>query len=116
MVDTDFKIDKQILKTLHWKSKKLTELLGYTCFIKLSELYGGKCVYFPKITDIVKEAKEKAICKEYDGSNLREVARKYGYTVLGIKKILWKNKISINPYRKKKGGCEFEGLRNSEND
>ena len=104
MVDTDFKIDNQTLKTLHWKCKKLAELLGYTCFIKLSELYGGKCVYFPQISDIVKEAKEKVICKEYDGSNLREIAKRYGYTVLGVKKILWKNKISIKPYRSDKRG------------
>lgn len=69
--------------------KELMDIIGYENMIKLHEYYAGQYITFPK--RILKESYiHKRIIEEYDGSNARNLARKYDYSYSWVMKILKK--------------------------
>jgi Mor family transcriptional regulator len=71
--------------------KELLELIGYENTIILHQYYAGQYITFPK--RLLKESYlHQSIVDEYDGTNARELARKYDYSYSWIMKILKKSK------------------------
>lgn len=81
------------VESKHFNSiyQELIEVVGYESMIKLHEYYAGQYITFPK--RILKESYiHKRIVEEYDGTNARELARKYEYSYSWIMKVLKKER------------------------
>ena len=63
------------LDELKEQHREYAEMIGVENLIRLSEAYGGTSIYIPKIDDMLKNA---AIIREFDGGNIKQLARKYG--------------------------------------
>lgn len=70
----DRKLQLDDLKEQH---REYAELIGVENFIHLSEVYGGTTIYVPKMDDLLKNSRYAAIMQEFDGTNIRQLARKY---------------------------------------
>ena len=66
----------------------LAEAIGFEATIKLIESRGGEGLYIPKPEKVLRAARDRAIRREFDGTNHRELARKYGLTVTWIRTIV----------------------------
>lgn len=78
---------RQVPEDLFW----LYELVGMDCFLKIIDTAGGEFLYFPKRATLERELRQQAILQEYDGTNLRQLSRKYGLTDRHIRTILRQN-------------------------
>lgn len=75
---------KQVPEDLFW----LYELVGQERFFKIIDTAGGEFLYFPKRSTLERELRREAIQKEFDGTNLRQLAHKYGLSERHIRSIL----------------------------
>ena len=50
--------------------------------------YGGTFIYIPKIESLGRTVRDKMIKEEFDGSNYKELALKYGLTEVWIRNIV----------------------------
>lgn len=75
---------KQVPEDLFW----LYELVGQERFFKIIDTAGGEFLYFPKRSTLERELRREAIQKEFDGTNLRQLAHKYGLSERHIRTIL----------------------------
>lgn len=66
----------------------VAHVIGLENAIRLSEHLGGQLVYFPKLDGIVKKKRDEAIRQEFNGSNVRGLARKYGISGKQLMRIL----------------------------
>lgn len=71
--------------------KEMIELVGIECALKIYGEYNGQQISFPARLYSSSYVKSKVI-EEFDGSNLKELAKKYGYTDRWIRQILKKSK------------------------
>lgn len=71
--------------------KELIEIVGFENTIKLHEYYAGQYITFPK--RILRESYvHQRIVEEYDGTNARDLAKKYDYSYSWIMKVLKKHR------------------------
>ena len=77
---------KQVPEDLYW----LYELVGLERFLKIIDTAGGEFLYFPKRSTLERDLRRQAILREFDGTNLRQLARKYGLSERHIRSILQK--------------------------
>ena len=75
---------KQVPEDLFW----LYELVGQERFFKIIDTAGGEFLYFPKRSTLERELRREAIQKEFNGTNLRQLAHKYGLSERHIRTIL----------------------------
>ena len=75
---------KQVPEGLFW----LYELVGQERFFKIIDTAGGEFLYFPKRSTLERELRREVIQKEFDGTNLRQLAHKYGLSERHIRTIL----------------------------
>ena len=66
----------------------LADTIGFDATVKLIECRGGEGLYIPKPEKVLRAARDRFIRKEFDGTNHRELARKYGLTVTWIRAIV----------------------------
>ena len=66
------------------------ELVGMDVFIRICEEYGGNQIYFPKKDSLMRGYRDKVIKREYDGTNVSELARRYGLSSNHIRNIVSK--------------------------
>lgn len=71
---------------------ELYHLIGAELFTKIVDEYGGETFYIPKRSTMERKQIHKAIRKEYDGTNILQLARKYNYTEKTIQTILFESK------------------------
>ena len=72
--------------------RELIELVGFECTLKIYSQYNGQQLSLPKRL-YTSSYIEKRVMEEYDGTNTKELARKYGYTERWvINKVKGKNK------------------------
>ena len=67
--------------------KELVELIGYENTLLIHDYFAGQYVTFPKRLLSEKYLHEQII-KEYNGTNAKELARKYDYSYSWIRKIV----------------------------
>ncbi|KPA16679.1 Mor transcription activator domain protein [Candidatus Magnetomorum sp. HK-1] len=68
--------------------KELTDIIGFDAVLKLIKHYGGDRIYFPLYNSTLRPARNRAIKKDFDGANVRQLARKYRVTASYIRRIL----------------------------
>ncbi|AEG60032.1 Mor transcription activator domain protein [Desulforamulus ruminis DSM 2154] len=67
---------------------RIVEWVGLENTLKLASELGGRYVYFPKKDVMVRAARDRAICREFTGYNLADLAKKYDLTDNRIREIL----------------------------
>lgn len=67
--------------------KEIAEQVGVEVAYKLFEYFRGQQIAFP-LKFFSKEFIANQIALEYDGSNIRALARKYGYTEARIRQLI----------------------------
>ena len=77
---------EHIPEDLYW----LYELVGLERFLKIIDTAGGEFLYFPKRATLERDLRRQAILREFDGTNLRQLARKYGLSERHVRSILQK--------------------------
>lgn len=76
------------LEDLQEQHRRYAETLGMDTLLALCEAYGGTTLYIPKIGELLRKSRYRAIYEEYDGSNRRELARKYNVSEATIYRIV----------------------------
>ncbi|MDE6035984.1 MAG: hypothetical protein K2G36_08765 [Ruminococcus sp.] len=76
------------LEQLSGDQRELAEIVGIEAYRKLVENYGGMCIYIYKPETILRERRNTEIFNEFDGTNYRELAKEYGLSEAGIRKIV----------------------------
>lgn len=89
---------QQIPEDLFW----LYELVGMEQFMKIIDTAGGEFLYFPKRSTLERELRRQAIVREYDGTNLRQLSRKYGLTDRHVRTILRQGQAASYPASRQK--------------
>ena len=85
--DTDY-LDKMQPDSLDEAQKGLVDKIGLDSFKALVRAYGGSFIYIPKIESLGRTVRDKMIKEEFDGSNYKELALKYGLTEVWIRNIV----------------------------
>lgn len=95
-------IDETRLEDINEKYHPIISMIGIRKFVELGTYAEGDELYFPKPESIVMKARNRRIKREYDGSNAKELARKYGLTIQQIWNILkdapYPGQITIEEY------------------
>ncbi len=66
----------------------LCEIITMEQMLRIIDTAGGEMVYIPKRCTLEQPLRRDAICREFDGYNHRQLARKYGLTERRIRGIL----------------------------
>lgn len=81
-------LDKVQIENLDEEQKNLAEMIGMEGFKSLVRAYNGTSIYIPKIESLEKVVRDKLIREEFNGSNYKELALKYGLTETWIRIIV----------------------------
>ena len=76
------------LKMLPENYQDVANITGVEKFLELCKLFGGMEVYIPQYKTLIKPIRNKQILEEYNGSNIRELAKKYDVCESTIRKIV----------------------------
>lgn len=68
--------------------KGIAEVMGLNVVLKMSQEFGGDAIYFPKYQSLVKGARDRMIRAEFDGSNHKDLAKKFNLTPACVRSIL----------------------------
>lgn len=66
------------LDDLQGQHREYAEIIGLDNLLKLSDALGGTSIYIPQRRELEKNKVYRQIYKEFDGSNLQELTKKYG--------------------------------------
>ena len=76
--------DKDVPEDIAW----LCDIVGIKSFMKIIDTAGGEFLYLPKRQTLEQPLRYKAIKSEFDGRNIKELARKYGITERRVRSII----------------------------
>lgn len=68
----------------------LISLVGYDAICKMADMLGGSAIYIPTKKRIFNGCIRQQILKDFDGTNYKELARKFGYCERTVRSILEK--------------------------
>lgn len=68
--------------------RHIAEVIGIPAMIALCECYDGEPIYVPVIGTLISTIRATLIREEYNGSNVRELAKKYGIGVSAVYKLV----------------------------
>lgn len=80
--------DGQMLNSVY---KEISEKLGIDAAVELHRLFKGQQISFP-VRLLEPEKVQNRITQEYDGTNIRDLANRYGYSEKSIRRILHNRK------------------------
>ncbi len=76
------------IKDLPSDIRDIAEDIGLEPLLRIVSRIGGDSIYVPTMDSLERQAVSRAVVKEYDGGNIKELAKKYRKTVPGIRYIL----------------------------
>ena len=76
------------LEDLQEQHRQYAEIIGIENLLRLADVYGGTSIYIPQRRELVKNRIYNMIYKEFDGSNIEQLTRKYGVSKSTIYKIV----------------------------
>lgn len=85
--------EKSLLKDLsindlQEQHREFAEVVGLEGLIKLSDHFGGSSIYIPQRRELVKLKVHALIRKEYNGTNIKELANKYSLSESTVYSVL----------------------------
>lgn len=81
-------LDLITLEDLTGDQRELAEIIGIEAYINLVCDWGRDSVYIGKCDKTLKRLRNERIREEYDGRNVKALARKYGLTARSINMIV----------------------------
>lgn len=85
MKDITEKLQYDDLKETH---KEIAEIIGVENLIALTKDFGGTQIYIPQVKQLAKNVKYKAIIAEFNGDNIRQLAKKYDVSEATVYRII----------------------------
>lgn len=70
--------------------RAVAKIVGVDAFINLCREFGGSTLYLPTTRKVLKPVRDEEIKREFNGSNIRELATKHGICETQVRKILFK--------------------------
>lgn len=84
--------DRQMLHPIY---REISEKLGLNAAKELYQMFKGQQISFPvRLMDPRKV--QKMIMQEYNGTNVRELARKYGYSEKSVRRLIKSQNTTTN--------------------
>lgn len=71
-------ISQIVVDDLQEQHKMIAESIGMESFLKLVKDYGGSAIYIPQMREVTKMRVYRLISEEFDGTNIKALANKYG--------------------------------------
>lgn len=72
--------------------QEMAGMIGVEATVNLAQLFAGTSVYFPKLERALIALRNQAICREFDGANIKNLARRWGLSARHVRCI-------VNPRR-----------------
>lgn len=66
------------LEDLEEQYRAIAEAVGLEGLKKLCDHFGGSSIYIPQRRKLIENRREAAIYREYDGTNIKQLAGRYG--------------------------------------
>ena len=88
--------------------RDIAEIIGLDNLIALVKARGGETLYLPKPERLAIGARNRMICKQFDGRNYRELARKYDLTETWIREIVAEGRSGGPSHNKQKQMVLFD--------
>ena len=82
------KNEELTLDDLQEQHRQYAEVIGIDNLLRLSDTYGGTSIYIPQRRELLKNRTYNAIYREFDGSNVDQLVKKYGGSKSTIYKIV----------------------------
>ena len=70
---------------------QMMETDGFNAICAFSHTFSGTCVYVPKLRTIFGQCLEQDMRKRYNGKNIKDLVRLYGYSERHVKDVLRRN-------------------------
>lgn len=67
--------------------QELAELVGMEGMLRIVESYSGMVIYVPKLDSLLKSIRDRHIREEYDGTNAKRLALRYGVSESWINRV-----------------------------
>ena len=68
--------------------QEMAEIIGVEATVHLARVYAGTSVYFPKLERALMTLRNQAIYREYNGRNVRLLARRWGLSARHVRQII----------------------------
>lgn len=68
--------------------RDVADLIGFENYLKLIDVYAAETIYIPKRDSFERIARNQRIVEEYNGDNLKALAKKYNLTTVTIRAIV----------------------------
>lgn len=66
----------------------LAETIGIEAVKQVIRTFGGESIYIPKTESVVRSGRDRVIYQEFNGSNYRQLARKFNLSLQQIRNIV----------------------------
>jgi len=70
------------------EQKELADIIGWEAYLKLLANYAGCRIYVRNPERISKQIRDAEICRKFNGSNYRELAKEFYLSESAVRKIL----------------------------
>ena len=81
-------LDNITFNDLDSEQRALAECIGIDAYRNLLKNYAGSCVYVRKPNTVTNSIRNADIRREFDGGNYNELAKKFGLSVVSIRRIV----------------------------
>ena len=68
--------------------REVADLIGFENYLKLIDVYAAETIYIPKHDSFERIARNQRIVEEYNGDNLKALAKKYNLTTVTVRAIV----------------------------
>lgn len=68
--------------------REVADLIGFENYLKLIDVYAAETIYIPKRDSFERIARNQRIVEEYNGDNLKALAKKYNLTTVTVRTIV----------------------------
>ena len=68
--------------------QEMADVIGVEATVDLARIYAGTSVYFPKLERSLTALRNRLILREYDGSNIKDLARRWGLSSRHVRHIV----------------------------
>ena len=68
--------------------REVADLIGFETYLKLIDVYAAETIYIPKRDSLERLARNQRIVEEYNGDNLKALAKKYNLTTVTVRAIV----------------------------
>lgn len=81
-------VEETAIEDIPEQYRDAASIAGIETYVRLADYAQGDELYFPKVDTLLIPARNRRICREYNGYNRKELSEKYGITTQQVSRIL----------------------------